>query len=76
MVEESMKYWEDEISKRSGKRMKSPVLFKEKNLDDLSLKFQDPEVPQGSVKKKKPNLKSFKEIDLSKKKESKNKKIF
>jgi len=71
-----MKYWEDEISRRSGTKMKSPVLLKEKDLDGLHLKFPEPESPSAKPKKKNTNLKTFKEIDLSKKKESKNKKIF
>jgi len=40
MIEESMKFWEDEVSRRSGKKMKSPVLLKEKELNGLHLKFQ------------------------------------
>jgi hypothetical protein len=74
MVEESMKYWEHEISRRSGKKMKSTVLLKERNLDNLSLEFPDPESPSVKPKKKNSNLKTFKEIDLSKKKESKTRK--
>jgi hypothetical protein len=76
MIEESMKFWEDEVSRRSGKKMKSPVLLKEKELNGLHLKFPDPESPPVKIRKKNSNLKTFKEIELSKKKESKNKKIF
>lgn len=70
-----MKDWEGEVTRREGKKMKSPVVMRGLDVDNLDSCFSEPVI--NPIKEAKKEVqKVAKEIGLSKKKPSKNKKIF
>lgn len=71
-----MKDWEGQVSKRGEIKMKSPIVMKLDELEIPKSDFPDPFIKQNKKEGKKKTSNLFKEVSVSNKKKSKNKKIF